>query len=71
MLLECGFPSYRSFGLSDRLTPRLGGQVRCIPFFFTVPAQAPGLAISQIRRMSGLVANAMSVFGAKGDPLWV
>jgi hypothetical protein len=71
MLLECGTSSYRPFGLSGRLTPRLGGQVRSIPFFLTVPALAPGLAISQIRRVFGLASSALSGFGAKGDPLWV
>jgi hypothetical protein len=71
MLLECGTSSYRPFGLSGRLMPRLGGEKRCIPFLSMVPAHAPGLAISQIRRVFGLATSALQRFGAKGDPLWV
>ena len=71
MFLECRISSYRPFGLSGRLTPRLGGQVCGIPFFSNVPAHAPGLAISQIRRISGPVTKAWQVFGAKGAPQWV
>ncbi len=71
MNLEWCTSSYRPFGLSVRLTPRLGGQVCTIPFFFPVPAHAPGLAISQIRRFFGLATKALQRFGAKGDPLWV
>lgn len=71
MLLECCTSSYRPFGLSGRLMPRLGGENGGIPFFFTVPALAPGLAISQIRRFFALAARAWQRFGAKGDPQWV
>lgn len=71
MLLECGTSSYRPFGLSGRLTPRLGGKKCSIPFLSMVPAHAPGLAISQIRRVFGLATSALLGVGAKGDPLWV
>ena len=71
MLLEWCTSSYRPFGLSGRSMPRLGGQGCSIPFFFNVPAHAPGLAISQIRRLSGPVARAGQGADAKGDPQWV
>lgn len=71
MLLEWCTSSYRSFGLSGRSMPRLGGQGCSIPFFFNVPAHAPGLAISQIRCLSGPAARAWQGADAKGDPLWV
>lgn len=71
MLLECGTSSYRPFGLSGRLMPRLGGTVCSIPFLSMVPAHAPGLAISQIRRFFGLATSALQRVGAKGAPLWV
>lgn len=71
MTLECGTSSYRPFGLSGRLTPRLGGQVCSIPFLLPVPAHAPGLAISQIHRALCLISKAWQTVGSKGDPQWV
>lgn len=71
MYLECCSPTYRPFGLSGRLMPRLGGQVCDIPFFSTVPANVPGLVVSQILRRFCLGFEAFQTLRSKGDPLWV
>ena len=71
MNLECGTSSYRPFGLSGRSTPRLGGQVCCIPFFSTVPALAPGLVVSQILCAVIVALRGAEGRGVKGDPSWV
>lgn len=70
MLLECRSFTYRPFGLSGRSMPRLGRRLSNIPFFFMVPALAPGLAVSQILRAVAVLRDGEGR-GAKGDPQWV
>ena len=71
MYLECRSPTYRPFGLSGRFLPRLGGLVSDIPFFSTVPANVPGLVVSQILRGFCKGVDAFQTLRSKGDPLWV
>lgn len=70
MLLECCPFANRPHGLSGRSMPRLGRLMSSIPFFFMVPALAPGLVVSQILRAVAVFQDGAGR-GAKGDPSWV
>jgi hypothetical protein len=71
MFLECCINPYRSFGLSDRFMPCLGGERCGISFFFPVPARASGLIVSNFVRLCRSVFVGLRSLCSKGDPLWV